>query len=157
MALSLQLTTQRTNKSSTFNSEGPSTSESQKKVSQAISYPHCTSCKGAEPSREACSRQYSPIIAPTMQDSHIQSPSSSPVKSSGVAAIATTGLQPQKERTFATGMSDDLHQQKPSIFQCVSIFAQRPNLIGRSSPGLNQFSLRHLDGPTCRSFALDHL
>lgn len=49
-------------------------------------------------------------------------------------------------------------QCKPSIFhQCVSIFAQRPNLMGRSSPGLNQFSLSHLDGPTDRSFALDHL
>ena len=49
-------------------------------------------------------------------------------------------------------------QCQPSIFrQCVSIFAQRPNLMGRSSPGLNQFSLSHLDGPTGRSFALDHL
>jgi hypothetical protein len=54
--------------------------------------------------------------------------------------------------------SDSSSECKPSIFhQSVSIFAQRPNLMGRSSPGLNQFSLRHLDGPRCRSFALDHL
>ena len=54
--------------------------------------------------------------------------------------------------------SSSASECKPSIFrQCVSIFAQRPNLMGRSSSGLNQFSLRHLDGPTCKSFALDHL
>ena len=38
-----------------------------------------------------------------------------------------------------------------------SIFARRPNLMSRSSLGVSRFSLRHLDGPNCRSFALDHL
>ena len=234
--VSLQLTTQRINKSSVFSDEGSSPSESQKKVTRAISCPHRTSSPikldvQQQPSREAhSSRPHSPIVAPSARvtqtltsaslrlNSHSRSPSSSPTKSSGLAIVPTTDLQ---ERTFAAGMSDDLRLQKrlstdatvysspvkstttqnngssaplqpardffknhadslspvkkvppavsertpssvseckPSIFrQCVSIFAQRPNLMGRSSPGLNQFSLRHLDGPTCKSFALDHL
>lgn len=47
---------------------------------------------------------------------------------------------------------------RKSIFRrCVSIFGQQPNLMG-GSPGLNQFSLRHLDGqPVVKSFPLDHL
>lgn len=46
---------------------------------------------------------------------------------------------------------------KPKAKQCSSIFARRPNLLGRSSSSLNGFSLRHLDSPNCRQFALDHL
>ena len=224
--LSLQLTTHR---SSVCNVEGSPPSETQKKVIRAISCPHSTSSHiklDVQPSREAqYSRPHSPIIAPTSRvtqtltsPSRKQSPSASPVQSSGLVTVPATGPQ---EGTFAASLSGDLRLQewhstnaavhsspvkstttqsnnspaisqppsnffknrvdsfssvknvppavsepkplsvsacKPSIFhQCVSIFAQRPNLMGRSSPGLNQFSLRHLDGPTCKSFALDHL
>ena len=219
---------------STFTEEESSTSEPQNKVTRCISGPSSLSSPitlDAEHIRAAPTRAHSPIVAtgarvtrlltggghssPIRLDSHVQSPSPSPTKSSGLAP--STGLQAQQERTFGGGMSDDLRLQsrqanvasicsspvkattiaatqsnynssahsqpsrnffkdhadnfspvnkapssvsdhKPSIFrQCISIFAQRPNLMSRSSPGLNQFSLRHLDEPSCRPFALDHL
>lgn len=95
----------------------------------------------------------SPMKSTTTQNNNLQPPSN-------FFKNCVDSLSPVKKVPPDTSQPNPLPiaECKPSIFhQSVSIFAQRPNLMGRSSPGLNQFSLRHLDGPTCRSFALDHL
>lgn len=67
-----------------------------------------------------------------------------------------TTSEPVKKTVFATHACS-VGQQQQSPLKCVSIFAQRPNMMSRSSMGLNRFSLHHLDQPESRPFALDHL
>ena len=76
----------------------------------------------------------------------------------------SSGAKPEKNLTLSSHASafspvkdSAASAHKPSQTQCSSIFARRPNLMSRTSAGLSQFSLQHLDGPGCKQFALDHL